>query len=74
MTDEVFMARLHGYCYGTQASGYVDTPPNFRPIIPYMKRADETIDREGTLGMTAYCRIVGVERTALLRRESSDAA
>jgi hypothetical protein len=65
MTDEVFMARLHGYLYAVQRGGYGDgpVPDDFEPIIPYFKNADGTINRERTLEDTG---ITGVERRNLL--------
>lgn len=69
MTDEVFMAFLRGYAYATQALGYGNgpVPSDFKPIIPYFKNADGTINREQTLEGGSFAGITGVERTNLLK-------
>jgi hypothetical protein len=68
MTDEIFMARLHGYAYATQAGGYGDgpVPDGFQPIIAYFKNADGSINREQTLDGVSFSDITGIERKNLL--------
>ena len=69
MTDEVFMARLHGYAYAIQAGGYGNgpLPSDFQPLIPYFKNSDGTINRERTLDGGSFTGITGIERTNLLK-------
>jgi hypothetical protein len=69
MTDEVFMARLHGFAYIIQRGGYGDgpVPDSFQPIIPYFKNADGTINREKTLDPLLFPGITGIEREHLLK-------
>lgn len=69
MTDEVFMARLHGYAYATQARGYATggVPESFQPIIPYFKNEDGTINRVSTLAGGSFIGIIGVEKVNLLK-------
>ena len=72
MTDEIFMARLHGYAYAIQARGYGDGPVpgprqyGFQPIVPVFKNTDGTIDREKTLD-NGFTSITGIERAKLLK-------
>ena len=70
MTDEIFMARLHGYAYAVQRGGYGDgpVPDSFQPTIPYFKNADGTIDREKTLDGGSFSGITGIERANLQAR------
>lgn len=70
MTDEVFMARLHGYAYAVQRGGYGDgpVPDDFQPIIPFFRNEDGTINRERTLDGPPFGVIAGVERAALLAK------
>ena len=69
MTDEIFMARLHGYAYATQAMGYGNgpVPDDFQPIIAYFKNEDGTINRARTLDGGSFVGITGVERENLLK-------
>lgn len=67
ITDEIFMARLHGYTYATQRKGYGDgpVPDNFQPIILFFRNSDgTTIDRKRTLD--GFPEITGVERKMML--------
>lgn len=70
MTDEVFMARLHGYSYAVQRAGYGTgpVPDSFQPIIPFFRNEDGTINRERTLDGPAFGGIDGVELRALLAK------
>jgi hypothetical protein len=69
MTDEIFMARLHGYAYAIQARGYGDgpVPDSFQPIIAYFKNEDGTINRARTLDGGSFVGITGIERAKLLK-------
>ena len=68
MTDQVFMARLHGYAYAPQRGGYGtgSVPVSFQPIIPFFKNDDGTVNRQRTLEMPAFGGIDGIELTNLL--------
>jgi hypothetical protein len=72
MTDEIFMARLHGYAYATQAQGYRSSavPDSFQPIIPYFSSKDGLINRQRTLDSPAFSGITGVERRNLLATDA----
>jgi hypothetical protein len=69
MTDEIFMARLHGYAYAFQRGGYgsYPVPDSFQPNIMYFKNADGSINRERTLDSGSFGGITGVEREAMLK-------
>jgi hypothetical protein len=71
MTDEIFMAFLRGYAYATQGLGYGNNPvpADFKPIIPYFKNADGTINRQKTLDGASFTGITGVERENLFKTE-----
>ena len=68
MTDDIFMARLHGYAYAVQRGGYGNgpVPGSFQPMIMVFKNADGTLDRKRTLDGIAFTGITGIERTNLL--------
>ena len=68
MTDDIFMARLHGYAYAVQRGGYGNgpVPGSFQPMIMVFKNADGTLDRKRTLDSLAFVGITGIERTNLL--------
>ena len=61
MTDEVFMAFLRGYAYAIQMQGYGNgpVPDSFKPIVPYFKNEDGTMNREQTLDGGTFTGIVG---------------
>ena len=69
MTDVVFMAFLRGYAYAIQMQGYGNgpVPDSFKPIVPYFKNEDGTINREQTLDGGSFTGIVGIERANLLK-------
>lgn len=69
MTDEIFMAWLHGFAYARQREGYgtYPVPDSFLPIVPYFRNEDGTINREKTLEGGSFTSITGVQRENLLK-------
>jgi len=74
MTDEQFRNELQINAFENQLDGYSFGHPrrslNFKPILVTFNNSDGTIDREKTLGSTAYT-FTDEQKTVLLEREGA---